>query len=122
MDDPQANVIVMASADSEVFVVDFANGWRFYMDYRDFPALAVATPEQRQQLTFTEQAVAWPVLGVHLSAQALIEEQAAECDPGSYHQWMHNKVKASLDDPRPGIPHDEVMAEMAALLASKMPR
>jgi len=28
-------------------------------------------------------------------------------------------VQAALDDPRPSIPHDQVMAEMRALIASK---
>lgn len=39
-------------------------------------------------------------------------EQAA-----SYDLWFRAKVQASLDDPRPTIPHDQVMAEMEAILA-----
>ena len=42
------------------------------------------------------------------------EEQAA-----SYDRWFRAKVQASLDDPRPSIPHDQVMAEMHALIESK---
>lgn len=42
------------------------------------------------------------------------EEQAA-----SYDRWFRAKVQASLDDPRPSIPHDQVMAEMRALLEAK---
>ncbi|MHA6140346.1 type II toxin-antitoxin system RelB family antitoxin [Pseudomonas mohnii] len=42
------------------------------------------------------------------------EEQAA-----SYDRWFRAKVQASLDDPRPSIPHDQVMAEMRALIESK---
>ncbi|SFB63790.1 antitoxin [Azotobacter beijerinckii] len=42
------------------------------------------------------------------------EEQAA-----SYDRWFRAKVQASLDDPRPNIPHDQVMAEMRAMLAAK---
>lgn len=42
------------------------------------------------------------------------EEQAA-----SYDGWFRAKVQASLDDPRPSIPHDQVMAEMRALIESK---
>lgn len=34
----------------------------------------------------------------------------------SYTQWLRAKVAASLADPRPAIPHDEVMAEMDALI------
>lgn len=42
------------------------------------------------------------------------EEQAA-----SYDRWFRAKIEASRADPRPGIPHDQVMAEMRALLANK---
>ncbi|HWT69683.1 MAG TPA: antitoxin [Pseudomonas sp.] len=42
------------------------------------------------------------------------EEQAA-----SYDRWFRAKVQASLDDPRPSIPHDQVMAEMQTLLEAK---
>lgn len=34
----------------------------------------------------------------------------------SYTEWLRSKVTASLADPRPAIPHDEVMAEMDALI------
>ena len=40
------------------------------------------------------------------------EEQAA-----SYDRWFRAKVQEALDDPRPGIPHDEVMARMDARIA-----
>jgi hypothetical protein len=42
------------------------------------------------------------------------EEQAA-----SYDRWFRAKVQASLDDPRPNIPHHQVMVEMRALIESK---
>ncbi|MDR6915109.1 MULTISPECIES: type II toxin-antitoxin system RelB family antitoxin [Pseudomonas] len=42
------------------------------------------------------------------------EEQAA-----SYDRWFRAKVQASLDDPRPNVPHDQVMADMRALIESK---
>ncbi|NWD21724.1 antitoxin [Pseudomonas yamanorum] len=42
------------------------------------------------------------------------EEQAA-----SYDRWFRAKVQAAIDDPRPSIPHDQVMAEMRALIESK---
>ncbi|EOP4751833.1 antitoxin [Escherichia coli] len=35
----------------------------------------------------------------------------------SYNEWLRAKVAASLADPRSGIPHDEVMAEMESLIA-----
>ena len=39
------------------------------------------------------------------------EEQAA-----SYDRWFRAEVQASLDDPRPSIPHEQVMEEMNALM------
>ena len=39
------------------------------------------------------------------------EEKAA-----SYDTWFCAKVKEAIDDPRPGIPHDQVMAEMDAII------
>ena len=47
--------------------------------------------------------------------QADIEEQA-----DSYDRWFRARVQAALDDPSPGIPHDEVMAEMQALIESRL--
>lgn len=43
-----------------------------------------------------------------------IEEQAA-----SYDRWVRAKVQASIDDPRSNIPHEQVMAEMRALIESR---
>lgn len=40
------------------------------------------------------------------------EEQAA-----NYDRWFRAKVETSLADPRPSIPHDQVMAEMDAIIA-----
>lgn len=42
------------------------------------------------------------------------KEQAA-----SYDRWFRAKVQASLDDPRPNVPHDQVMADMRSLIESK---
>ncbi|MGY2289371.1 type II toxin-antitoxin system RelB family antitoxin [Pseudomonas sp. SDO528_S397] len=42
------------------------------------------------------------------------EEHAA-----SYDRWLRAKVQAALDDPSPGVAHDEVMAQMQALIESK---
>lgn len=40
------------------------------------------------------------------------EEQAA-----SYDRWFRAKVQKSLEDPRPSIPNEQVMADMKALMA-----
>jgi hypothetical protein len=37
----------------------------------------------------------------------------------AYERWLRAKVQKSLDDTRPNIPHDQVMARMRALLAKK---
>lgn len=42
------------------------------------------------------------------------EEQAA-----SYDRWFRAKVQASIDDPRPSIPHDEAMAEVERMLKER---
>lgn len=39
------------------------------------------------------------------------EEQAA-----AYDMWLREKVAASLANPGPGVPHDEVMARMDAII------
>ena len=41
------------------------------------------------------------------------EEEAA------YLAWLRAKVAASLADPRPPVPHDEVMAEIRAIIEEK---
>lgn len=37
----------------------------------------------------------------------------------AYDAWLQAEVEASLADPRPSIPHDEVMAELRAIIAAK---
>jgi len=36
----------------------------------------------------------------------------------SYNEWLRAKVEASLADPRPAIPHDEVERRMSKRLAN----
>ncbi|MRW83215.1 stability determinant [Pseudoduganella sp. FT26W] len=38
----------------------------------------------------------------------------------AYDRWYRSKVQKSLDDPRPGIPHDVVMAEIMAIIEAKI--
>ena len=49
----------------------------------------------------------------------LVSEFETEEQEASYTAWLKAKVQASLDDPRPNIPHDKVMAKARALLDSK---
>lgn len=38
-------------------------------------------------------------------------------EAAAYNQWLAAELQAALDDPRPSIPHDEVMARMDARVA-----
>lgn len=49
----------------------------------------------------------------------IVSEFETEEEAESYDRWFRAKVEASLADPRPPIPHDEVMAEMRKLIADK---
>ena len=46
----------------------------------------------------------------------IVSEFASTEDEEAYDIWFRAKVQASLDDPGPGIPHDEVMARMQAII------
>jgi DNA-damage-inducible protein J len=35
-------------------------------------------------------------------------------DPATYDAWFRTKVQEALDDPRPGIPHEEIKARFEA--------
>jgi hypothetical protein len=35
-------------------------------------------------------------------------------EAAAYNQWLASEIQASIDDPRPNIPHDQVMAELDA--------
>ena len=48
----------------------------------------------------------------------LISEFATQADADSYDAWFRAKVQEALDSKKPRIPHDEVMAEMHAIIAS----
>ncbi len=47
-------------------------------------------------------------------AQAMREAHEA----AAYSKWLAAEIEASIDDPRPSIPHDEVMAAMDADIAA----
>ena len=46
-------------------------------------------------------------------------EFETEAQAASHDRWFRAKVQTSLDDPHPNVPHDQVMAEMRALIESK---
>jgi len=49
----------------------------------------------------------------------LVSEFETEEKEASYTAWLKAKVQASLDDPRPNVPHDVVMSEVRAMLKAK---
>jgi len=48
---------------------------------------------------------------------SIVSEFETEEKAASYDHWFRAKVHASLVDLRPVVPHDEVMAEMDAIIA-----
>lgn len=55
-----------------------------------------------------------------MPALSPIESGFASTEEAEAHDaWFRAKVREALDDPRPGIPHDQVMAEMQAIIDGK---
>lgn len=52
----------------------------------------------------------------------LISEFDTQEQADSYDKWFRAKVQAGIDDPRPRIPHDEVMAKMQAIIDAAVER
>ena len=49
-----------------------------------------------------------------------IESEFASTEEAeAYDVWFRAKVREAVDDPRPGIPHEQVMAEMQAIIDGK---
>jgi len=46
-------------------------------------------------------------------------EFGSTAEAEAYDAWFRTKVREALDDPRPGIPHEQVMAEMQAIIEGK---
>lgn len=49
----------------------------------------------------------------------IVSEFETQEQADSYDRWFRERIQRSLDDTRPPIPHDDVMAEMRELLESK---
>jgi hypothetical protein len=55
-----------------------------------------------------------------MPALSPIESEFATTEEAeAYDLWFRAKVREALDDPRPGIPHEQVMAEMQAIIDGK---
>lgn len=52
-----------------------------------------------------------------MAALSPIESEFASTEEAeAYDVWFRAKVQEALNDPSPGIPHDQVMAEMQAII------
>jgi hypothetical protein len=55
-----------------------------------------------------------------MPALSPIESEFASTEEAeAYDVWFRAKVREALDDSRPGIPHEQVMAEMQAIIDGK---
>lgn len=52
----------------------------------------------------------------------LVSEFETQEQADSYDAWFRERIRRSLDDPRPSVPHDEAMARTRALIAAKRRR
>jgi hypothetical protein len=48
----------------------------------------------------------------------IISEFDTQEDADSYDKWFREEVQRGIDDPRPRLPHDQVIAEMRAVVDS----
>lgn len=46
-------------------------------------------------------------------------EFATAEEAAAYDEWLRTQVQEAVEDARPSIPHDQVMAEMRAIIALK---
>jgi hypothetical protein len=49
----------------------------------------------------------------------IVSEFDSPEDEAAYDEWFRKKVAESLADPRPSVPHDQVMAELDAILEAR---
>ena len=51
------------------------------------------------------------------SRQSRAEALRGAHEAVAYNQWLASEIQEAIDDPRPSVPHDEVMARMDARIA-----
>ena len=56
------------------------------------------------------------IAGMNKQSPIVSEFETAEQE-AAYVEWLKRKVAESLADPRPPVPHDQVMAEMREIIA-----
>jgi len=59
------------------------------------------------------------VIDMAIPLDPLISEFDRAEEAEAYDLWFRAEVQAAIDDPRPSIPHDQVMAEMHELIEAK---
>jgi hypothetical protein len=52
----------------------------------------------------------------------LVSEFGSAEEEAAYLEWLKKKVAKSLADPRPPVPHEQVMAEIDAIIAKAKKR
>lgn len=55
----------------------------------------------------------------HTALDPLVSEFASAEEEAEYLRWLQGKVDAALNDPRPSVPHDEAMAQVAEALRER---
>lgn len=98
-------------------IVDLADGRTLSVPLAWFPRLLAATSEERERVRISRRGLHWGELDEDVSVASLLAAPAD--DPGAHDAWLRAKVREALDDPRPPIPHAEVMAELRERIDQK---
>ena len=61
-------------------------------------------------------ATVWPYVAPMNKYSPLVSEFGSAEEEAAYLEWLKKKVEESLADPRPPVPHDQVMAEVRAII------
>lgn len=82
-------------------------------------AFAVAILHQQHKHSFLECFLQSDTLPTMTKLTPIESEFASTEEAEAYDAWLRAEVEASLADPRPPVPHDQVMAELHAIIAAK---
>lgn len=62
------------------------------------------------------------LLQAYIEGTASLDDLLEHARAHAYDQWFRAQVQDAIDDPRPSIPHDQVMADVRALIERKRQR
>lgn len=62
------------------------------------------------------------LLQEYIDGTASLADLLEHAQAYAYDQWFRAQVQEAIDDPRPSIPHDQVMANVRALIERKRQR